>query len=72
MTTEYELKSQLFSALDTIKELRAENAELKKACADACHVLRNDQTSAWMKNTLAILSTGEAMYLDEYDGPADE
>ena len=34
MTTEYELELQLFSALDTIKELRAENAELEADIED--------------------------------------
>ena len=51
-----------------VRALRAENAELKKACADASEMLYRGPLKSRIANALSILSTGEKMYLDEYDG----
>ena len=54
--------------LDYLRTLQAENAELKQACAEACEYIRNANHQFALDNVLSLLSTGEAMYLDEYDG----
>ena len=42
--------------------------ELLQAIGEACDQLRNNKYPFCVGTALALLSTGEQMYLDEYDG----
>jgi len=61
----------IYTQAERIETLEAENAELKEAIFEACAHLKNDTYDRSVKAALSILSTGESMYIDEYDGAPD-